>query len=320
MKYILFLFVVIFAISCDNELQLVAEKKEVPVVYGIIDQADTAQYIRVERTFVDTEIAPDVIAQNPDSLYYEGITVKLVTENGNEYILDRVDGNLEGYQREDGAFASSPNYLYKIKTEEISLVENEVVELRIEGIEEGKVITASTEIIEPPFLAHPQDDALMGFEPNKAIGVGWNPRDNNVVFTAIFHINITELENGEERQKRLTWVVTSSTDKRSLEAEGDQFFAFLADKLEADANVSRILNSLEFELITGNSDIDDYIRVGQANLGITSSGEIPVFSNLSEGLGVYAATHTHRRINLSLTGVSRDSLMNSRLTRDLNFQ
>ena len=57
MRYIVLVFVAFYFMSCDNELNLVAEKKETPVVYGLIDQADTAQYIRVERVFVDEEIS-----------------------------------------------------------------------------------------------------------------------------------------------------------------------------------------------------------------------------------------------------------------------
>ncbi len=318
MRYLVVFFVALFIISCDNELQLVADNKEVPVVYAVIDQADTAQYVRVERIFVDKDIAPQEIAQNPDSLYYENITVKIVTEDGQEYVLERVDGNLEGYQREDGVFATSPNYLYKILTSDIPLVENEEIELKIEGIFEDRAITSKTTLVEPPFLLNPQTDKLVGFEPNKNINISWTPKGVAELYSALFHINITESNSSEPI--RLTWVVTESTDKKMLEAQGEEFFTFLADKLEKNSSITRVLNSLEFELISGNAEIADYIRVGQANLGITSSGEIPVTSNLSEGLGVFGATHTHRRTGLMLTGISMDSLLNSSITRELNFQ
>jgi len=255
MRYLLLIFIAVFVLSCDNELDLVAESKEVPVVYGLIDQADTAQYIRVERIFVDKEIAPAEIAQNPDSLYYEGI---------------------------NGVFASSPNYLYKILTADIPLIEEEEIRLSIEGIFEDTVVTSSTTIVEPPFLSSPQNGDLLSFSPpTRDIGIGWNPRDNNVIFTALFHMNISEIQGGEETDIRLSWLVASNTEKRILETEGGEFYHFLADRLEKDNSIIRVLNSMEFELISGNMEIADYIRVGQANLGITSSGEIPVFSNIS---------------------------------------
>ncbi len=320
MRYILFVLLVLFVLSCDNELDLIAENREVPVVYGLIDQTDTAQYIRVERIFVDKDIPPAEIAQNPDSLYYEDITVKLITQDDQEYILERVDGNSEGLERETGAFATSPNYLYKVLTSDLPLVENEEIRLRIEGIFEDTVVTSTTTIVEAPFLASPQNGDLISFIPNRSINIGWNPRENSVIYTALIHMNISEFVGTDETEKRLTWLLVSDTDKRILENDGSDFYLFLVDQLEENSSITRKMNSLEFELISGNQEIAEYIRVGQANLGITSSGEIPVLSNIDNGLGVFGATHTHLRIGLQLSQISRDSLFNSILTRDLNFE
>ncbi|MDF1696506.1 MAG: hypothetical protein P1U56_11760 [Saprospiraceae bacterium] len=321
MRYLSFVLVVLFLISCDNELDLVAENREVPVVYGLIDQADTAQYIRVERIFVDKEISGNVIAQNPDSLYYENISVKLIRlENGQEYTLTRVDGNVEGYVRDEGAFADSPNYLYKIRTDSIPLIEYEEYELRIDGIFEDRSVTSTATILEPPFLLNPMSGGLISFEPNKKVNIGWTPKGDAEIFTTVFYFNITENTGGQFLDKRLAWIVDSNTDKSNIEADGIDFFSFLSGALTEDEEIRRTLNSIEFELISGNKSIEDYIRVGQANLGITSSGEIPILSNLSEGLGVFGSTHTHRRTNIQLTQSSRDSLINGSITSDLNFQ
>lgn len=321
MKYIMFVLLVLFCLSCDNELELVAEKKEVPVVYGLIDQSDTAQYIRVERAFVDEEISANIIAQNADSLYYEDIVVKLTrTKTGDEFILNRVDGNLEGYVRDEGLFANTPNYLYKIKTEDITMIENEEIELRIEGIFEDRAVTSSAVILEPPFLLNPANDGLVNFDPNKKINIGWTPKGEAEIYSAIFYLNITENRIGDISNKKLTWVVSSNTEKSNIEADGREFYSFLVGALDKDEMITRTLNSIEFELISGNKAIEDYIRVGQANLGITSSGEIPVLSNLSEGLGVFGSTHTHKRTGIMLTQTSLDSLINGSITKELNFQ
>ncbi|MEZ5030008.1 MAG: hypothetical protein R2787_01275 [Saprospiraceae bacterium] len=58
-------------VSCDNELDLVSDWKEIPVVYGFLSRSDTAQYIRVEKAFLDPATSAFVIAKNPDSLYFQ---------------------------------------------------------------------------------------------------------------------------------------------------------------------------------------------------------------------------------------------------------
>ena len=115
MNRILFALFILSFCACSNELDLTASYQDIPVVYGLISPQDTAHYLRIERGFIDEEIAPDVIAQNPDSLYYEDVMARLTrVSNGQSIEFIRVDGNDEGYPREDGAFANAPNYLYKI--------------------------------------------------------------------------------------------------------------------------------------------------------------------------------------------------------------
>lgn len=321
MRYIIVVLIAFYFISCDNELDLVADKKEVPVVYALIDQSDTAQYVRVERIFVDKNLSGNDIAQISDSLYYDDITVLLVREsNGREYTLERVDGNLEGYVRDEGIFANTPNYLYKILTDDIPLVENESYELRIDGVFEDRSVTSTATILEPPFLLNPKEDGLINFENSKNINIGWTPKGDAEIYSVAFHFNITEIVVGESTDKRLTWIVSSNSDKTMIQALGADFFSFMAGALDADEAVTRVFNSAEFELISGSSAIADYIRVGQANLGITSSGEIPVLSNMSEGLGIFGATHTHIRRGIELTQVTIDSLRDGSATKDLNFQ
>ena len=321
MRYIILVFVAFYFVSCDNELDLVANKKETPVVYGLIDQGDTAQYVRVERIFVDEEISGNVIAQNADSLYYDNITVKLIRlNNGKEYTLHRVDGNLEGYQREEGVFATAPNFLYKILTDSIQLIPEELIELNIEGIFEDKVVTSTATVLSPPFLTFPMDGGPLTFDPGKKVNIGWTPVGEAEIYSFSFFFDITENKLGVTTKKRLEWIVASATEKNTVEADGRDFYSFLVGALEEDESINRSFDSASLKLISGNTAIQDYIRVARANLGITSSGEIPVLSNISDGLGVFGTTHTHRRVDLFLSQTSRDSLINGSITGGLNFQ
>ena len=80
------------------------------------------------------------------------------------------------------------------------------------------------------------------------------------------------------------------------------------------------MNLAEFELVSGNSDVADYIRVGQANLGITSSGEIPTFTNVNGGLGIFGSRSVDKRVGIPFRQSTLDSLVGSVITKDLNFQ
>lgn len=321
MKYIFFVLGFIFLVGCDNELNLVADHKETPVVYGFLDQSDTAQYVRVERTFVDEAVSGTVIAQNPDSLYYENIVVKIVrVKTGEEFILNRVDGNLEGYPREEGVFAQSPNYIYKIDTEDITLVQEDIYELHIEGVYEDRDIVASAAVLKRPFFAIPQSGGVVSFKRNNTINVAWNPQGDPTIYSASFFFRIEETKGGVTEERILEWIIEKNTDEIKIEADGIEFFSFMKTALEDDPSITREFKEAQFQLTSGNQTIADYIKVGQANLGITSSGEIPTFSNLSEGLGFFASKVSERRVDISLSDITLDSLMRGSLTESLNFE
>jgi len=151
MRYIYGICAVLFLFSCDNELDLVADFKEVPVVYGLLDLSDTTQYIRVERAFADRAISANEIAQDPDSLYYDDITVKLLNLNsGLEFTMEKVDGNVIGLERDSGVFAQSPNFLYRLETTPDLMKRGDSIRLQISGVFGDMFVSSTTDILKEP--------------------------------------------------------------------------------------------------------------------------------------------------------------------------
>ena len=78
--------------SCSNDFDLIEDFQDIPVVFGLLSQADSIHYIRVEKAFVDPNTSALEIAQIADSIYYESIGVSVEHEaSGTVYQLDRVD-------------------------------------------------------------------------------------------------------------------------------------------------------------------------------------------------------------------------------------
>ena len=125
MKKVIFLSIAIVALffmnSCSTKFDVAAPYKNITVIYGFLDQADTAHYIRIQKAFLDNNKSALTMAQNADSSYYASLRVKI--ERINFYStggvhdtivnLKRVDLNLEGYPKEQGVFFNAPNYAYK---------------------------------------------------------------------------------------------------------------------------------------------------------------------------------------------------------------
>src|SRR5437868_9126208 len=104
--------------SCSTDFEVTTAWKDETIVYGLLDKSDTAQYIKIEKAFLDPNTNALTIAQIPDSLYYNELNVELQQYTNhqlvNSFPLVKVDGNSEGLVKDTGIFAQSPNILYKL--------------------------------------------------------------------------------------------------------------------------------------------------------------------------------------------------------------
>lgn len=336
------LFLVVVAIgiiqACSNDFELTENSEALPVVYGVISAQDTAIYIRVEKSFVSQTVSGKDLALDPANLYYETAEVILKHINtGREFTLQKVDGNLEGYQRDPGSFADSPNYLYKIRRNEINLIPGDEYQLIVRE-NDGKVICqAKTPILAPMSddlgdVLSPSISEKLSFINNSFFTVSFIPDKNAVIHDIIFIVNYREIKNGVEARKSVEWKaginVSSKTGASnsvySYSVRGINFYQFLAGAISASDPLDptiRIFDNIDFKIVSGGQPIKDYINIGQINLGITSSGEIPVYSNISNsGRGLFSSRTSFTREGMVLASTSLDSLKNGIYTKQLNFK
>lgn len=326
MKQTLYFLFLVFLVACDNELNVVEDFKDIPVVYGILSPSDTAQYIRVERAFIDESTSAIELAQNIDSIYYANASVEIQLQNGDVYTLNRVDANLEGYPREEGVFAQSPNYLYKIATKDIQLNPGETYQLMITRSESLPIVEASTNLVGSSQITTPSSS--IGFAYVQPTKVRWRPGVNAKVYNINLEFNYRERvissSSGFEN-KTLIWPMTTNFDVtgddiENFEIPGIEFYSYLAGNLVADPDIERRFNDISLIMIGGGLEIQEINRLNDANLGITSSQDIPSYSNLSEGRGIFSSKYIENKTGLVLKSSSMDSLVNGIVTRDLNFK
>lgn len=317
------IFLLVFTMySCGNEFDLIEETKDIPIVYGIIDLMDTAQYIRVERAFVDPNISALDLAMDPNNLYYENLDVTLIRD-GQEYNLIKIDGDAEGLPRREGIFAQSPNTLYKIDSNEIPLNSGDQVELRINRMDTFAMVTASTTLVESGKITRPTVTGSMDFDYIQPTNISWIAGDNAGFYDLSVVVNYLERDMtvpGPFEQKSIQWDVINNTEEKDILVDGIKFYDFLAGNMEVNETLVRRFLNLDVVLYSGGEEIRDYIRIGQANLGITSSQDIPTFTNLSEGRGLFSSRTSVAREAVPITGRSLDSLVQGQITKALNFE
>jgi len=315
--------------SCSNDFDLIVPGKNIPVVYGLLNVQDPAHFLRVEKAFVDPTTSALEIAQNPDSLFYQNISVQLERiSDGTVFNLTRVDGNTEGFPKAAGIFATAPNYLYKIDSTSIKLKPGEQIGLIINRGDELPVVTAQATIVPNMEARKPKAGENIGFTSGKTERIFWTAPEEARIFDVQFLIKYDEFPANDPSQlesKTLTWLVAKGLrneglDRVTLEIQdGLEFYSFLSRNIPVSANLKRIFRGMDFIVTAGGAEIEQFINIGQANTGITGSQEIPTFTNLSEGRGIFSSRNTMREKGVQITSMTRDSLRNGFLTKDLNF-
>ena len=323
-----YIFIGVFLIvACDNELNIIEGKKDIPIVYGVLSSIDTAQYIRIERAFVDENTSALVLAKIADSLYYSSALVSIIDNStGIEYTLEKVDAGLEGYPREDGVFAQSPNYLYKIISNNISLVSDHEYELVIKRNESLPEVKAATRLVGASQILTPSSS--IGFAYVQPTKIRWRPGANARIFDISIEFNyrerVTSSSSGFER-KSVTWNMAKNINSTGVEIEefeqvGINFYSFLAGAITADPEIERRFDNISVILDSGGEEIFELNRLNDANLGITSSQDIPFYTNLSEGRGIFSSKYQEILPDLPLKSSSEDSLIMGIITKQLNFK
>ena len=332
LKYPFLLIVLTSIFSCSNDFELNAPAKEIPIVYGLLSRADEVHYIRVEKAFIDEQISGLALAQDPNALYFEDIIVEFIRErDGTIFNLERVDGSQLGLEREDGIFATTPNILYKIESNELNLQEEEVYRLNIrQPNSEELLTTATTPIVGDLRLNRPipgnEKPPLRILEDNE-LTILWGADETAKLFDVTMLIHYEEFEPNNANtivSKTIEWPLAKSLGSldgpNRVEPEGIQFYEFLKANITENSNVQRVLRTIDIRIDAGGEELFNYINVGQANTGITSAQVIPNYTNLSNGLGIFASRNTLLETGFVIDSATKERLRDSEITRDLNFR
>ena len=188
------------------------------------------------------------------------------------------------------------------------------------NIDELPLVTATTNIVTESEIRQPL--TVLNFDNNRFTTFSWREGDFSAIFDLFLDFRYRErtIGSGEIFEPKVVrWNVASNLETTSIDIQGINFFSFLAGAIPADDTKERVITSIDLILDSGGVEIEEFIRLGDANLGITSSQEIPTFTNLSEGRGIFASLYQEVRENVQLTNRTLDSLKEGSITGDLNF-
>lgn len=324
-----------FAVSCSTKFKVGAEYKDVTVVYGLLSVTDTAHYIKITKGYYDENLNNLELAKNPDSIYFNGLQVKIEVLNNGTVIqtipLDLVDLIKEGYPKDPGTFSNAANYAYKFKK---TLDPSKSYRLLITNLSSGKLIQGETTVIDNSVakfkFIKPNDNAeeLTFSDPINPYVFSWRGPSNAAFYDVVIRfkyqeVNLSTLDTAYIEKdipvvKNISSIVGDQKTSLSNVAFFKQLNSFIS---EAPLNIKRYIDTPDLFILAGGQDLKTYIDVNTAQGGITYDQIKPNYTNLS-GENVFGILSTRGQIslpNIRFSGGTLDSIMTGSYNLKLRF-
>lgn len=319
--------------ACENEVEINGEWRDVPVVFGLLDVDSTEQFIRISRVFLGEGDAL-AFAQIQDSLYYkEGEIDAKIFEfiNGNETrvfpLIRRTD-----IAKDTGIFASPGQVLYSFEVPANNRLKlNGEYVLSVKNVKTGNELIGRTQLVKKVNVATPsQFSQSANIFPQQKTFVKWTSSENGRLYEVFLKFIYREYPEGFPQNVvrkevsinlgRLTANNDLGGEELQREVDNRSIYQTLAAFIPAATPANpmlRFADSLYYVINVGDEDLFTYLNVNQPSNTIAQ--ERPQFTNIENGLGLFASRNTYIR-RLPIGPLTSDSLRNNSVTEPLNFQ
>lgn len=302
--------------SCKDELNLIGNFEETPVIYGILDPADSIHYIKVNRTFIGngSQNAYD-LAMNPDSNYFENVECTIREYDGNgalirtfslhDTIIENKNQNGVFYAPEQKVYVfytksiyssltgiSTTDLRYPLKTEHNYYIDININDGELEVSTESPIqMIKNVVVTEPPAPGWPLVEST-GEYRLYAVNVSVPPTSNAYSLRTDVRFDYKEFTNvaaNEFTIKSINWYLGSldtapGNTANSFTASGQAFFELLASKIPVDASVeSRRAYGMQLSVTCASEELYNYIAVSEPNSSLAQTK--PEYTNLVEKSG-----------------------------------
>lgn len=325
-----YLFVFLFS-ACDTEFEINADWQEVTVVYGLLDQSQAQQYIKINKAYLGEGNALQM-ASVADSINYDPaeLEVKIIKVKdlsfGSVKRLDSIYLDTTLLLKDDGLFATDNNLIYTTSISDSNFFSgNDADEkdyiLSILNKRSGKTVWAKTNLIHELSLDIPTTKPMgfygtipdpVVFPINKSTTtVNWIHSTNGEIYEIIarvyyinFFLDDTVLTYLDWRHPQIRY---DGSNEMLYTFDGDDFVNTLANKIPNNDNniIARRLSHVELLFSVGSEDLDTYMSLNKPFEGIVQ--ERPPFSNINNGIGLFSCRYNKLHI-MSFPSSTREGL------------
>ena len=307
--------------SCSTEIDINSSNQDVPIVYCVLNSADSFQYVRIQKTYLVDQAALNT-PPDQDSMLFQGeIVVTMERWSAGKVMETFRFAPTNEIPKDSGFFPYQKNILYKAK---IKVVANQTYRLYIYLGSKEKVLYAEASslgklnVIDPIQL---QQRKISLYDGNNYT-CRWDPVQNAGVYQVALRLKYKETIGNSTRIKYLDWPQPfaspgSDVDYLSMDVSGARFMHILQDNLKAGEGIVREVIGVDFQIVSGSLEMKYYIESTSPSAGALM--EKPVYGNINNGIGLFCTVARINVNDLLLSSVTIDSMAYGQFTRNLGF-
>lgn len=308
--------------SCENEVDVNADWKEVVVVYALLDPLDSVQYVKINKAFQNNKTGALQAAQVTDSLFLP-VNAKLIRLSNNQVINLVVEENVK---KDSGIFANQKNTLYKTSEK---IIAGEKYRLEITSINTGKTLSAEALVVSPATILSPFRDSTNNFSiSGETIVVNFSSGLNTAVYDVRMEVMYQEFpinDTNSKVTKTVTWRMLTNVKTQNTLGQNNliarvprlAFFQFLRNTITTSTSLQHRFLRVNMVYYGGSEMLADYISVSEPSIGIVQKQAD--YTNIEGGTGIFASRCVQKIVRVPLDPFALKILQSNAETAPLNF-
>jgi hypothetical protein len=314
--------------ACNNEVDINADTDDISVLYGLLDQTDNQHFVKLTRAFlIDGNVY--IGAADASISEYDPSDIEMVLDeyrNGNYQRSIPMDTVL--VTNKDSGDFYFPNQLVYATPKNTILNEDNSYEVVVNIKSLDKQVRANTSLVKDFSIIRPTvGQRFVGMTGTLPQSVEWRSAENGKVHQLTIRFYYTEVDANSNRSVHFVDLPlsmqrsngTNGGEKIKEEFYGESFYMNLAANIDPPASgMVRYPDSVVYIFSVADENFAVYMDVNQPATGIIT--EKPAYTNVENGLGIFAGRYNKERFFEGLATQSVDTLINGQYTYQLGFE
>ncbi len=312
----LFISLIMVFPSCETDFDINADWEEITIIYGLLNQEDTAHYFRINKAFLGGN-ALEIAKIEDSSSYKNDLEVILEGWEGSTKKQTIVFDTTTISNKDTGTWYNPYMVVYKGVGE---LNENYDYRLYVKNTKSGKEMTSETKLINDFSFTKPNAGSKAHFNPGYFSKFSWNNAVNAIRYEPMIRFNYFEVPYGTQDTipKFVEWyqstqyaIDASGYGETEISISGDAFYTVVASKIEANYTGVRLAGLVDYVVSAAGVEYNTYLNVNEPSTSLVQ--DRPEYTNIENGFGLLSSRYQKTR-TIEMNPITEQNLMNMNLS------